>query len=222
MKRIFGFIFILAIAGCGSRTETPPSQMTGIQVVDTDFSKGRLGLRHEITLGDLERFHGHLCDGLVVGYQALGQAFKVLYPDGAVDRTNTRIVSKASPCLTDAAVYLTGGRYQFNTFYVSNEIAGLFVVQRKDTGQTVLVEMKPGIKPPEIDTLGKLAVQGKLPACDLDKLKSLEDDFSHFLLETPPEQNFRVVALNDFKWTPVLRNDFTKTDILNKNKPVCK
>lgn len=111
---------------------TKESAQPTLKVVDTDFSKGRLGLEHELNLTDLEKFHGHLCDGLVVGFLGLKEGLNVLYPDGIVDRTNTRIVSEASPCLTDAAVYLTGGRYQFNSFYVSNDIDGLYVVQRID------------------------------------------------------------------------------------------
>lgn len=45
------------------------------RVIDTDFSKGRLGFQQEIELDDLVKFHGHLCDGLVVGTKALNYAF---------------------------------------------------------------------------------------------------------------------------------------------------
>ncbi|WP_394331308.1 FmdE family protein [Pricia antarctica] len=36
---------------------------------------------------DLVKFHGHLCDGLVVGHLALQLAMHELYPDGIIDRT---------------------------------------------------------------------------------------------------------------------------------------
>jgi acetolactate decarboxylase len=192
-----------------------------IKVVDTDFSKGRLGLEHKLNLKDLEKFHGHLCDGLVVGFLGLKEGLNVLYPDGIVDRTNTRIVSKGSPCLTDAAVYLTGGRYQFNSFYVSNDIDGLYVVQRIDNGKTVVVNLNKGVKPTKIDEMGALAVKGELPACDLDKLKKMEDDFSEKLLSENPKDNFTISEIDDFQWNPVLKNNYIKTDILNKNKPKC-
>ncbi len=201
--------------------EIKESVQPTIKVVDTDFSKGRLGLEHELSLEDLEKFHGHLCDGLVTGFLGLQEGFKVLYPDGIIDRTNTRIVSKGSPCLTDAAVYITGGRYQFNSFYVSNDIEGIYVVQRIDNGKTVVVNMNKGVKPAVIDQLGAKAVQGELPACDLDKLKQLEDDFSEKLLTENPKDNFTVKEITNFEWNPVLKNDYTKTDILNKNKSNC-
>jgi len=193
-----------------------------IKVVDTDFSKGRLGLEHELNLEDLERFHGHLCDGLVVGFLGIKEGLEVLYPNGITDRTNTRIVSKSSPCLTDVAVYITGGRYQFNSFYVDNSIEnGFYIIQRKDNGKTVKVNMNKGVKPQKINELGAKAVKGELPACDLDELKKMEDNFSKKLLSENPKDNFSVTEITDFKWNPVLKNDYIKTDILNKNKSNC-
>ena len=197
------------------------SNTSFLKVNDTDFSKGRLGNIQELNLNDLEKFHGHLCDGLVVGFLGIKEGLKVLYPNGIIDRTNTRIVSKGSPCLTDAAVYLTGGRYQFDSFYVSNAIDGMYVVQRIDNGKAVVVNMNKGVKPAEIDELGALAVKGELPACDLDKLKIKEDDFSRKLLSENPKNNFTITEIKDFQWNPVLKNDYLKTDILNKNKPKC-
>jgi acetolactate decarboxylase len=194
---------------------------TEIKVNDTDFSKGRLGNIQTIDLDDLVKFHGHLCDGLVVGHLALQRALQELYPEGTIDRTNTRIVSKPSPCLTDVAIYTTGARYQFNTFYVSDALDGLFTVQRLDTGKAVSVKMNNGVKPNEINTLGAKAVKGELSPCDLEKLKQLEDDFSEKLLSTDPEANFTITDVTDFEWNPELKNDYIKTDILNKDKPKC-
>ncbi len=193
-----------------------------IKVIDTDFSKGRLTLEHDLSLEDLEKFHGHLCDGLVVGFLGIKEGLDVLYPNGIVDRTNTRIVSKSSPCLTDVAVYVTGGRYQFNSFYVDNAISdGFYIIQRKDNGKTVTVALNKGVKPKEIDELGAKAIKGELPACDLDKLKEMENHFSEKLLSENPKTNFTVKEITNFKWHPVLKNDYTKTDVLNKNKPKC-
>ncbi len=202
--------------------QNTPKNAPTIKVIDTDFSKGRLDLQHELSLEDLEKFHGHLCDGLVVGFLGIREGLEVLYPDGVIDRTNTRIVSKSSPCLTDVAVYITGGRYQFNSFYVDNAIENAFyIIQRKDSGKTVAVRMNKGVKPKEISQLGAKAVKGELPACDLDKLKKMENNFSKKLLSTNPKDNFTVTEISDFKWHPILKNDFVKTDILNKNKAKC-
>jgi acetolactate decarboxylase len=214
MRQIF-LLLLLAFGACQNNRQI-------LKVNDTDFSKGRLGNIESIELQDVAKFHGHLCDGLVVGWLGLNEALKILYPEGVIDRTNTRIVSKPSPCLTDMAIYLTGGRYQFNTFYVSVELTTLYVVQRIDNGQTVSVSLKRGVKPPEIDRLSKLAEKAELDPCGLDTLRKLEEDFSHFLLKTNPRELFDVKQISDFQWMPILKNDFIKTDVLNKNQPSCK
>jgi len=236
MKYLICFLIIgLFITSCSQQnnkekeqlnyqTETTTKQNSPtIKVVDTDFSKGRLGLEHELNLEDLEKFHGHLCDGLVVGYLGIKEGLEELYPDGIIDRTNTRIVSKSSPCLTDVAVYISGGRYQFNSFYVDNAIEnGFYIIQRKDNGKTVRVQLNKGVKPAGINELGAKAVKGELPACDLDKLKKMEDDFSKKLLSSNPKGYFTITEITDFEWNPKTKNDYLKTDILNKNLSDCK
>ena len=189
-----------------------------VQTLDTDFSKGKLVHTQEISLNDTAKFHGHLCDGLVLGFLGLKEVLFLLYPDGTIDRTNTQIVSKSSPCLTDVAVYLTGGRYQFNTFYVDDDIEYAYILKRIDNyEQTYGVKLKAGIKPSIIDELGKKAVQQKLSAEDLERLKKMEDDFSNFLLNANSTDLFLIEPINDFKWHPRLENQFIKTDIINKH-----
>ena len=188
-----------------------------IKTNDTDFSKGQLGYIQEISLDDVAKFHGHLCDGLVVGFLGLREALYKLYPDSIVDRTNTRIVSNPSPCITDVAAYLTGGRYQFNTFYVDEKMNSLFTITRMDNDKTYSVKLKPGIKPTAIDSLGSLAVQRKLSPSSLKELKKLEDSFTKQLLMSKASENYQIVELKTFEWHPILKNTFIKTDVLNKH-----
>lgn len=198
------------------------AKKTSIKVIDTDFSKGRLTNKQEISLWDVQKLHGHLCDGLVVGFLGLREGLYQLYPDSIIDRTNTRIVAKSSPCIGDVGVYLSGGRYQFNSFYVDNAIKGLYVVQRIDNGQTIIIRLKKGIKPAKIDELGAMAVKNELDACSLDSLKVLEDEFSQTLFSKHPGEFFEIEKMEDFIWEPNLNNDFSKTDVLNKNVSQCK
>jgi formylmethanofuran dehydrogenase subunit E len=192
------------------------------ETIDTDFSKGRLNYKQTIQLEDLEKFHGHLCDGLVVGALAMQQAMTVLYPNGTIDRTNLRIVSKPSPCLTDVAIYLSGGRYQFNTFYVDTAFEGLYIIQRIDNLKAVSVSLNKGVKPTEIDSLGNLAVINALSPCDIDHLRNLEDAFTAKLLHSVPSSIFTVREVQNFEWAPKTKNDYLKTDVLNKHLPVCR
>lgn len=214
MKIFWTLLIAISFVACNA------SKKISFTTIDTDFSKGRLTHQQTITIQDLEKFHGHLCDGLVVGALAMQQAMKVLYPNQPIDRTNLRIVSKPSPCLTDVAIYLTGARYQFNTFYVDTNFTSLYIIQRIDNNKTVAVSLNKEVKPTAIDSLGALATLQQLSACGLDSLRILENNFTNYLYQTNPDKIFTVTTLENFSWQPVFKN-FSKTDIINKNKPNC-
>jgi len=210
-------LILFAFASCNTSDKFPE-----FETIDTDFSKGRLNHKQTITINDLEKFHGHLCDGLVIGSLAMKEAMKELYPNAPIDRTNLRIVSKPSPCLTDVAIYLTGGRYQFNTFYVDTDFEGLYIIQRIDDLKTVSVSLNKGVKPTAIDSLGNIAIQQNLSSCDIDHLRKLEGDFTQALIHSDPTKLFTVKEVSNFQWNPKTKNDYLKTDILNKNLTDCK
>lgn len=216
--KIFTFVSIIIIfISCNQKTTNHRTFTT----LDTDFSKGRLIHQQEITIPDLEKFHGHLCDGLVVGALGIEQAMKKLYPNQIIDRTNLRIVSKPSPCLTDVAIYLTGARFQFNTFYVNTDFKGIFIIQRIDNLKTVLVSLNDGVIPTKIISLGNKAIQKELSPCELDTLKTIEDSFIEKLLNSDSKALFKVTEITDFQWNLNLKNDYLKTDIINKNAQKC-
>lgn len=210
-------IFSLYWISCRDNTT---HQLT-FETLDTDFSKGRLAQSNKFTLHDVATFHGHLCDGLVVGAIAFNQAMKTLYPNKPIDRTNLRVVSKPSPCLADVGIYLSGGRYQFNTFYIKTDFSGIYIIQRLDNLQTVSVSLKKGVKPTAIDSLGNLATKQLLSPCGIDSLRKLEDDFTTYLLKSNPDSLFLVKTITDFIWEPELTNDHKKSDIINKSLPKC-
>lgn len=80
--KITRFIFIISVFFMSSclQEKTHKSKLT-FETIDTDFSKGRLNHKQTININDLEKFHGHLCDGLVVGALAMQEGMKVLYPN---------------------------------------------------------------------------------------------------------------------------------------------
>jgi acetolactate decarboxylase len=119
------------------------------------------------------------------------------------------------------AIYVTGGRTQYNTFYVDNTIDGFYVVQRIDNLKAILIKRKPNVKPAIIDELGNKAINGELNECELEILKKLEDEYSKFLKKSKPKDLFEIVELSNFTWQPKIET-YTKTDIINKNKSTCK
>ena len=116
---------------------------------------------------------------------------------------------------------MTGGRYQFNTFYVDNEIEGIYKVERIDTEESLLIKIKDDLIPKKIPEMGKMAVQQKLSACELSELKSIEDDFSQYLLREDAEEFFTIERTKS-DWNPKEKNDYVKTDVINKNMGACK
>lgn len=211
---------LLMLSACNNQIENNQKKSITWNVLDTDFSKGRLLHHQKIELSDLEKFHGHLCDGLILGSLAFNEAIKELYPNDTIDRTNLRIISQASPCISDVAVYLSGGRYQFNSFYVDGSQKEIYRIQRLDNRKAVSVSIKDGVKPYAIDSMGVLATQNLLSACELDFLHQLEDDFSEFLFRADASTLFKVNVLHDFTWESQL-NIYPKTDVLNKNALPC-
>lgn len=197
------------------------SQELELKVLDTDFSKGRLVNEQVITVTDVSKLHGHMCDGLVLGFIGLREALYQLFPDSIIDRTNVRIISKSSPCITDIAIYLTGGRYQFNTFFVSDSLPYLYVVQRIDSEKAIGLTVVPGLVPTQIKELGSLALKKELDACGLEELRNLEDAFIVKLMNSAPQELFVLTEINDFTWQTPLTKTYLKTDVLNKNQPKC-
>ena len=121
-----------------------------IVVKDTDSALGRYSVKtKEIGLKDLARAHGHMCDGMVIAFVEIKAALGKLFPDGVVDRTDLRAVSKNGPCWVDTVALMTGARINFQTLRIDNGIGDGFIIQRISTGQAYDVHLKPGVFPKE-------------------------------------------------------------------------
>ncbi len=150
--RLARLIAIGALAGMHSASGAQPDQKEGfypgwaaqarflqpLQVMDTDSALGRRNLHpKQITLKDMARMHGHLCDGLVTAWVELSEALRALFPNGVVDRTDVRVVSKNAPCWSDAGAWMTGARVNQGTLMLDNAVGDGFIVQRISTGAAV-------------------------------------------------------------------------------------
>jgi formylmethanofuran dehydrogenase subunit E len=190
-------------------------------VLDTESSLGRYAKRTKaITLKDLVKFHGHLCDGLVTAAVALNLGFKVLYPEGVIDRTDTGCVTNNSPCFGDVAAYLTGGRIRFGTQKINPQMGNEFILYRFSTKEAVHIAMKPGVFPDELIQLERQIRSGNFAPSDIDRCQKMQWDFARKVLNTPPEQLFTVEKVPDFVWEPdEYPNRGIRGDILLKNAP---
>lgn len=194
-----------------------------IRVLDTESALGRYASKtKEIKLEDLALIHGHLCDGLVISYVEIKAVLEKLFPDGIVDRTDLRAVSKNGPCWVDAAAMMTGARTNFGTLSIQPEIGDGFIIQKISTGEAYSVHLKPGIFPKEqADLEGKirkLRAEGKpVSPEDIDKVEKMANDLSRKLLNTPPDEVLDIKPMRgykyEFKFAVGKRGDIVNKDV---------
>lgn len=195
-----------------------------VRVLDTDSALGRYSLKtKEIGLKDLARMHGHLCDGLVIGFIQLKAVLERLFPGGVVDRTDLRVVSKNGPCWADAAAFLTGARINFQTLRIDNSIGDGFIIQKISTGEAYEVHLKPNVFPEEqarFETkIRTLRAAGKrVTAEDINVVERLADALSQHLLNSAPAEILDIKALPAYQFIP---NDLFggRGDVINKAMP---
>lgn len=195
-----------------------------LRVRDTDSALGRLNQRPKrLRLEDLARVHGHLCDGLVISWAELRVALNELFPQGVVDRTDLRVVSKNGPCWVDAAAWMTGARVNHGTLVLDNSVEDGFIVQRISTAETVRVQLAPGVFPSELAELERSirtrrASGEEVTRDEIDRFESLADEFSHTLLKTPPESVVELKRPTDFDFPTESRDPVvSRSDIINRD-----
>ncbi|WP_094607308.1 hypothetical protein SPSIL_038820 [Sporomusa silvacetica DSM 10669] len=195
-----------------------------ITVLDTDTGLGRYSLHtKEISLKDLARIHGHLCDGLVISYVEIKAVLDKLFPDGTVDRTDLRAVSKNGPCWVDASSMMTGARINFQTLRIDSTVGDGFIIQRISTGEAYDVHLKPGIfltEQAQLESkIRKLRSQGQpVLAEDIDKVEQMGEELSQRILNLPQGGILVIKALPDYKF---VFNDMlgNRGDVINKSMP---
>lgn len=192
-----------------------------IKVLDTNSSLGRYSTyTKQIRLEDLAKIHGHLCDGLVISFVELSTVFKKLFPNGIVDRTDLRVVSKNGPCWVDASSMITGARINFGTLSIDKSVGNGFILQKISTGETYQVKLKENVFPKaleQLETTIKAEVKSgkKVSDEDIKKLETLANDFSKRVLNTNPNEIIEIKKIDNFKFKQNIKVG-TRTDIINK------
>lgn len=189
------------------------------RVLDTESS---LGLYAEhlktITLKDLVKMHGHACDGLVTAACAMSVGLNRLYPNGAIDRTDTCCITNNSPCYGDVAAYLTGGRIRFGTQKIDPSLGNEFILYRLSTGRAVKVSLRPGVFPDRVAALENKIRSGDFTDADMRRCQQWQWDYARNLLQRPLDKSFQVESLPAFSWEPdPYPNAGKRGDVVNKN-----
>ena len=196
---------------------------TPIQVLDTDSALGRYSLKNKsIEIKDIVEFHGHPCDGLVIAFVEIRDVLKRLFPDGVIDRTDLRVVSKNGPCWVDTAAMMTGARINFGTLSIDPAIGDGFIIQKISTGETYQVHLKDGVFPKEQAELeskirGLRAEDKPVDPADIDKVEQMADALSKKLLTTPPEEVLNVEKMDNYQFKFQFASPGKRGDVINKD-----
>lgn len=194
-----------------------------IRVLDTDSALGRYSLKDKtIGIQDIVEFHGHPCDGLVIAFIEIRAVLERLFPDGVVDRTDLRVVSKNGPCWVDTVAMMTGARINFGTLSIDPAIGDGFIIQRISTGETYQVHLKEGVFPKDQAELeGKirrLSAEGKpVPPADIDRVEQMADSLSKKLLNTPPVEILDIEKMDGYEYRFQFTSPGKRGDIINKD-----
>lgn len=194
------------------------------QVLATKGTAGRYyDYTYAVTLKDMVKFHGHDCEGTTHAANSAYVAFKVLFPDGIIDRSVLWGISGAGPCWTDAVAFLTGARVQYGNlgFFKDARYSHAILLHRQDTGVAVLATWKKGIndipgepvmlpdsirwKPKvSMDEVMKLKMrvkkQGNPTPYQLDLMRYLQWKHINDILEHPLEESYQTQVIKHFKW----------------------
>ncbi len=195
-------------------------------VLDTDSALGRRNLHPKlITLKDMARMHGHLCDGLVTAWVELNVALRALFPEGVVDRTDVQAVSKNGPCWSDAGAWMTGARINQGTLVLDNSVGDGFIVQRISTGKAVQVSLRPGVYPAQLAALeqsirARRARGETVEPAEIDRFERDANEYSRTLLNTPPDQVATVERLTNYHFPDHSQNPLApRSDTINRDAP---
>lgn len=198
-----------------------------VEVRDTDSALGRYNVQKntkKISLDDVVKFHGHLCDGLVFSFLQITAALQKLFPDGIIDRTDLVGVCKNSPCMVDALAYLTGAKINFKTLRIDGSLGAAHIIQRLSTGETYKAQLAAGIFPDKLTKLegtirALVSKNEPVPPTHIDEVEKLAADFIHTMLYTPLTELIKLEKLEGFVFVP--NEDVAafgkRGDIVNKN-----
>ena len=220
------------------------------QMLATKGTQGRYyPYTYPVTLKDLIRFHGHDCEGTTHAANSAWVAFKILFPDGIIDRSVLAGMTGNSPCWSDAVAYLTGARVQYGNlgFFKDKRYSHAILLYRQDTKVAVLATWKKGINnipgepvmlpgtitwKPKVDVKQVEALKavvkksgGKPTPYQVDLMRYQQWAHINDILEHPLEASYQAKQIKNFKWSEwadpdkAMKTPHERSDTRLKNYP---
>jgi len=220
------------------------------EILATRGTQGRYyPYTYAVTMKDLAKMHGHDCEGLTHAANCCYIAFKILFPDGIIDRSVLWGITGTSPCWTDVVAFLTGARIQYGNlgFFKDKRYGHAIILYREDTGVAVLATWKEGINnipgepvmlPGKITWAPKVSMQevlnlkkvvkdagGKPTPYQVDLMRYQQYMHINDIVGRPLEESYQAKVIENFKWedwadlSKTIPNPDKRADIRLKNYP---
>lgn len=142
-------------------------------------------------------FHGHICPGLAIGYQAAKAGMAWLVEHRASDEEVVAIV-ETNACGTDAVQVLTGCTFGKGNFIYKDHGKQAFTFISRRSGKGVRIAMKPGV----IETgkrhqeLLHKVMDDSATEEELREFWAIHQQKSQEILERPAEELFTIRAVD--------------------------
>jgi formylmethanofuran dehydrogenase subunit E len=219
------------------------------EILATKGTEGRYyDYTYAVTLREMIKFHGHDCEGTIHAANNAKMAFKILFPDGVIDRSVLRGISGPSPCWSDAVAFLTGARVQYGNlgFFKNKDYGHAILIYRDDTKVAVVATWKKGINniPGEpvvlpgsitwktemnMDEIMKLKLavkmKGNATPYEVDLMRYQQFRHVNDVLNRPLEESYQAQVIPNFKWEDwtdpkkVMVSPHRRVDVDYKNWP---
>jgi formylmethanofuran dehydrogenase subunit E len=140
-----------------------------------------------------EAFHGHVCPGLSLGFQAAKAAMDRLEESRAADEEVVAVV-ETDACSADAVQVLTGCTFGKGNFIYKDHGKMVLTLFSRNTGKGVRVALKPDAFRPDEEHLGLLqkVMAGEATEAERKQFQKIHLERSHHVLETPAEELFTI------------------------------
>jgi acetolactate decarboxylase len=173
-----------------------------------------------ISLIDLIYNHGHMCNGVAVGYRAIKEASRRLFGRQLPQRGEMRIVSSVNSCPADLFAHVFGvrdhygNRAQFGTLITpdhcdrNNDMRFIFQRVKKEAGRvkalkTVQIELIKGTIPAEFYKLLKIVKSKMATPGDRQRLKQLSRKTYTKIMLAETDEIFIIKELPDYHFPVV-------------------
>ena len=159
-----------------------------------------MGDEEILSSGDFARcaqFHGHMCPGLAIGFQAAMTLMERLGVEKAPDEELLAIV-EADACGADAIQVMTGCTFGKGNFIFKNYGKHAFSLMDRGKGKGIRVSLLPDVfeSDPDYLSLSKKVQKDEASPKETERFKELQQDRVQKILKADPESLFKIEEIS--------------------------